>query len=114
MRFDTDGFMSSIKRTRKVLELNLRDVSEQSGISASTVSRIERGMPPDMETFIKICNWLSVHPSNFFIADGDISPEDIKLNAVTEMRIANAIAELQGAIQTLEWLRKPFEEVKEG
>jgi transcriptional regulator with XRE-family HTH domain len=36
------------------------------GISAPTLSRIEKGNVPDVDTFIKICNWLDV-PTDTFI-----------------------------------------------
>ena len=40
----------------------IRKVAEQIGISAATLSRVERGHLPDLETFGKICNWLQMDP----------------------------------------------------
>lgn len=38
---------------------------EIGGVSAPTLSRIEQGNVPDVETFLKICDWLEVS-SDFF------------------------------------------------
>ena len=40
--------------------LSLQEVAEQSGVSAPTLSRLERGSVPDLESFRKICIWLGV------------------------------------------------------
>lgn len=46
----------------------LRKVAEDIGdVSASTLSRIEQGNLPDIDTFLKICKWLEVSPDFFTI-----------------------------------------------
>lgn len=45
--------------------IGLREFGEQIGISAATLSRIERGNVPDVETFFKICKWLKSPMSRF-------------------------------------------------
>ena len=50
----------------------LRAVAAEIGnVSAPTLSRIEQGKIPDVETFIKICNWLEV-PTDFFIINTNL------------------------------------------
>lgn len=47
----------------------LRKVAEEiGGVSAPTLSRIEQGKLPDVDTFIKICNWLET-PTDTFIKE---------------------------------------------
>lgn len=44
----------------------LREVAKEIGnVSASTLSRIEQGNLPDVETYIKLCDWLQVS-TDFF------------------------------------------------
>ncbi len=38
----------------------LRDAAGEIGVSPATLSRVERGHLPDLETFGKICRWLNV------------------------------------------------------
>lgn len=44
-------------------ERGVRDVAEEIGISPATLSRVERGNLPDIETFGKICSWLKLDPN---------------------------------------------------
>jgi len=43
----------------------IRAIAEEIGISAPTLSRVERGKLPDLLTFQKICAWLRVDPNEF-------------------------------------------------
>jgi len=40
----------------------IREIAKEIGISPATLSRIERGKVPDLETFSKICRWLKADP----------------------------------------------------
>lgn len=40
----------------------LREVAREIGISAATLSRVEGGKQPDLDSFKKICSWLDVDP----------------------------------------------------
>ena len=49
-----------LKKYRLMMELDLRTLSKDIGIGASTLMRIEMGHDPDYRTFKKILDWLSV------------------------------------------------------
>jgi transcriptional regulator with XRE-family HTH domain len=51
---------AEFKRIRKHRALSLRDVAEQTKISASTLSRLERGSTPDFDVIDRIADWLNV------------------------------------------------------
>lgn len=56
---NTELLASMIKSKRK--NQGLRATAKEIGnVSAATISRIEQGKVPDVETFIKICRWLKV------------------------------------------------------
>lgn len=40
----------------------IREVAKEIRISPATLSRIELGKQPDLDTFTKICTWLKVNP----------------------------------------------------
>lgn len=51
----------AIKRRREELGLSLRDVADKTGVSASTLSRIENGTgKPDADNIARITNWLDM------------------------------------------------------
>jgi transcriptional regulator with XRE-family HTH domain len=51
---------------RKILEQRggrgIREVAKEMAVSPATLSRVERGYLPDLETFTKICRWLRLDP----------------------------------------------------
>jgi transcriptional regulator with XRE-family HTH domain len=84
----------------------IREVAEEIGISYATLSRIENGKLPDLETFSKLCRWLEIDPSEIlgcaiktkianpkeggtllahFRADKNLQPETLR--ALTELVI---------------------------
>jgi len=60
---DTKKFSEMIKSKRG--SIGLRALADKVGISASTLSRIEQGNLPDIDTYLKLCDWLEVS-SDFF------------------------------------------------
>lgn len=54
----------------------LRAVAQEIGdISASTLSRVEQGKIPDLDTFLRLCRWLGASPDQFTSATRE-TPED--------------------------------------
>ncbi len=46
----------------------LRAIADEIGdVSASTLSRIEQGKVPDLDTFIRLCKWLGVSADHFTV-----------------------------------------------
>src|SRR5580704_7587017 len=43
--------------------LGIRQVAQEIGISAATLTRVEGGRLPDIATFQKLCTWLKVNPA---------------------------------------------------
>jgi transcriptional regulator with XRE-family HTH domain len=51
----------SIRRRREELGLSLRDVADKTGVSASTLSRIENGTgKPDADNIARLTSWLDM------------------------------------------------------
>ena len=64
---NTDLLAGMLKEKRS--DKGLRTIAEEIGnVSAATLSRIEQGKIPDVDTFIRICKWLEV-PTDTFIVE---------------------------------------------
>ena len=51
-------------------KLGLRAAAEEiGGVSASTLSRVEAGKLPDLDTYFRICNWLGVPADHFSVTN---------------------------------------------
>ena len=42
----------------------VRETAKEIGISHGTLSRLERGYLPDLDTFGKVCGWLGINPND--------------------------------------------------
>lgn len=62
---NTELLSSTIKSKRGTK--GLRDTAKEIDISSATLSRVELGNLPDVETFIKICKWVGVSTDTFII-----------------------------------------------
>ena len=61
--------LASMLRNKRA-DKGLRAVAEEiGGVSFATLSRIEQGKVPDVDTFIRICKWLNVTTDTFIISD---------------------------------------------
>ena len=60
---NTDLFAHHLKRQRG--SRSLRDVEQVTGISASTLSRLENGHLPRVDHFLSLCQWMGVDPNAF-------------------------------------------------
>lgn len=69
-QLDTAKLAAAVRTKRG--DEGLRDTAKAIGqISAATLSRIEQGKLPDVETFLRLCRWLGVEPSEFSTAESN-------------------------------------------
>lgn len=72
----------------------LRAVADEiGGVSFATLSRIEQGKVPDVDTFIRICKWLEV-PTDLFIKDAHSAAAAVstKDHVVAHLRADKALS----------------------
>lgn len=61
---DTERFAALVRERRQGKPL--RDLAEDIGdVSPSTLSRVESGKLPDLDTYFKLCRWMGVDPRYF-------------------------------------------------
>lgn len=73
---DVDRLAAMVKAKRG--ERGLRDIAKQIGeVSPSTLSRVENGKMTDMETFLRLCDWLKISPNELIKDAKDEEPPSI-------------------------------------
>ena len=79
--FYSEGFAKRVK-TKRVIEMNvgLRELAKKIKVSSATLSRLENGKTPEMETFLKVCHWLGVLPREFIQTKPFMDFENIQIN----------------------------------
>lgn len=82
---NTELLASMLKNRRG--DKGLRAVANEIGdVSAATLSRIEQGKIPDVDTFIKICKWLEVTTDNFILGSKKAKPVSTKEQVLAHLR----------------------------
>lgn len=61
LSIDDFGRLIAAKRGTR----GVRAAAAEVGVSPATLSRVENGHLPDLETFAKLCRWLERDPSEF-------------------------------------------------
>lgn len=79
---DTKRFSEMIKSKRG--NKGLRVLASEIGISASTLSRIEQGNIPDIDTYLRLCDWLEVSTDYFTNSNTDI--ENVQNGIIAHLR----------------------------
>lgn len=71
----------------KRADKGLRAIANEIGhVSAATLSRIEQGKIPDVDTFIRICKWLNVSTDIFIEGDPNRKAVSTKEQVVAHLR----------------------------
>ncbi len=89
-----DQLAAELKTRRTRLGLSLREVEIETGISAATLSRIERGSLPEVGVIEKLAKWLKV---NVTAAQSDgmgvKTDEDLKRTIAVHLRANRNVSE---------------------
>lgn len=94
--------LASLVRSKRGSRGLRETASEIGNVSPSTISRVENGKTPDMDTFLALCDWLEVPAAELIKNTEDeenlTTPEAISIQLRADKNldpaIANALASL--------------------
>ena len=64
-RFDSGGFYEALDATRRARDLNWKQVAAESGVSASTLTRMAQGKRPDVDGLAALTSWSGLKSDEF-------------------------------------------------
>lgn len=103
-----------LRRRREKDKLSLRDLQEATGVSAATLSRIERGRTPDLAVVEKLAEWLGLSiqaggkPSKTGLSDEDLKRTievHLRANKKLPSQVARSIANSFDVVMRVEMER---------
>lgn len=65
VEFDSAGFYRALDAVRSARGLNWKLVAEQSGVSASTLTRVAQGRRPDVDSLAALVSWAGLSADDF-------------------------------------------------
>ena len=78
LQFDFSAFYKTLSATVAARGTNWKTVSEQTGVSQSTLSRMSKGRQPDAASLTALAAWSGVNPVEFTAAPKS-NPEPIAI-----------------------------------
>ncbi|HEV2146272.1 MAG TPA: helix-turn-helix transcriptional regulator [Longimicrobiaceae bacterium] len=75
VRFDAEKLAALLRAKRG--RHGLRDTAAEIGVSPSTLSRVEQGKAPDVDTLAKLCFWLGITPAELMPSLSSSPAEDL-------------------------------------
>lgn len=84
--FDSDGFYSALDGVRRARSLTWKKVAEESGVAASTLTRMAQGKRPDVDGLAALCAWSGLNADNFVRLDHDKPPVETLAMISTYLR----------------------------
>ena len=80
MDFDFTAFYKALSATVAGRDISWKIVSEETGVSQSTLSRMSKGRQPDAASLTALCAWSGMNPVDFTVAPKN-DPEPIAMVA---------------------------------
>ena len=112
--FDGEAFYRALKATAQTRRVTWKQVSDATGVSASTLTRMAQGRRPDAASLAALSAWAGLNPSNFVDAPYRVAQPEPMVQISSLLRADPALdsdaAETVEAIvrAAYERLRKPI------
>lgn len=65
IKLDIQGFCSALDSARETRKLNWKQVAGETGVAASTLTRMQQGKRPDADSLAALSAWAGINPANF-------------------------------------------------
>lgn len=78
--FDAEAFYEALDSVRVAKKLNWKQVAAESGVSASTLTRMAQGRRPDVDGLAALTAWSGLSADGYVRSEGDVpEPEPLAM-----------------------------------
>ena len=92
--FDSGAFYEALDGTRRARSLTWKQIAAESGVSASTLTRMAQGRRPDVDGLAALASWSGLRADDFVRTKGDRPEPEPLARILTYLRSdANLTAE---------------------
>jgi len=64
---DVDAMIAALDSERRAKNLSWRQIAKSAGVSPSTLTRMQQGKSPDVNTFTALSRWLNIPAEKFYM-----------------------------------------------
>ena len=105
VEFDSGAFYAALDSQRQSKQLNWRQVAKESGVSASTLTRMAQGRRPDVDSLAALLDWSGLQAESFVKGGNNQRTESDPLAKITAYLRADRNLTTEG-IEALEAIIK--------
>ena len=109
--FDAEAFFAALDAQRLARRLNWKQVAAESGVSASTLTRIAQGRRPDVDSLAALLAWSGLHAEDF-VRVGDRGQEAEPLAMISTYLRSDPHLSPEGAIALEEVIKATYERLR--
>lgn len=113
-QFDGDAFYAALDGQRQSKKLTWKKVAEQSGVSASTLTRMAQGKRPDVDSMAALLGWSGLDANGFVRTGSAKVVEADSLAKLTVYLRADPNLSTEAAIALESLLKAAYERLRKG
>jgi transcriptional regulator with XRE-family HTH domain len=68
-KLDMDALMAALDAERKAHDISWRELARQAKVSPSSLTRMQQGKNPDVNTFASLLEWLAMPAERFMLSE---------------------------------------------
>jgi transcriptional regulator with XRE-family HTH domain len=101
--FDVENFYAALDSQRASKQYTWKKVADESGVSASTLTRMAQQKRPDVDSLAKLASWSGLNVDDYVVGTKKVSPKISPLTQVTtylraDPKLSNKNAEAMEAL----------------
>lgn len=109
--FNAEGFYTALDLEREARRLKWKDVAQEAGVSASTLTRMKQGRRPDVDSMAALAAWGGIDADDFI--ERDESAEAASLPRISALLRSDPHLSRESAVAIEEVLRMTYERLRQ-
>jgi transcriptional regulator with XRE-family HTH domain len=110
--FDEKGFYAALDSQRQARKITWKQVAQESGVSASTLTRISQGRRPDVDSMAALLGWAGLNADTFVRRSKKSPREAESLAQITVLLRADRHLSPEGVIAIEALVKSAYEKLR--
>jgi len=110
--FDGEAFYASLDSERQARRITWKKVALESGVSASTLTRISQGRRPDVDSMAALLAWSGLNADTFIRRNKEAPREAESLAQITVLLRADRHLSREGVIAIEALVKSAYEKLR--
>jgi transcriptional regulator with XRE-family HTH domain len=109
--FDADAFYAALDMQRSARRITWKEVAQEAGVSASTLTRMKQGKRPDIDSMAALAGWGGLDLDDYVAGDDKV--EAAPLPKISALLRADPNLTKESATAIEEMLRATYERLRQ-